>query len=177
MLTQFPSLIRAGLSLRATITASDYPAPEWEVTAHLRGPSTINLTATGDGATHAFAKSAADTSGFAAGRYVVTVRASDGTDTFEIEAGELEIEADVASIAAGHDPRHHAEKVLASIEAVLENRATKDQQSYKINDRELVRTSISELLELRKTYKAEVARLKSNGKHKRLVRRKVRVQY
>jgi predicted lipoprotein len=160
-----------------TITAADYPAPDWTIKAHLRGPAVINLTATGDGDTHVLSEASGVTSGFAPGRYVATVRASDGTDTFEIEAGELEIEADVASIDSAHDPRKHAEKVLAAIEAVLEKRATKDQESYTINGRSLTRTSIADLLELHKTYKAEVAKMKGNSQHKRLVRRKVRVSF
>ncbi|WP_300067739.1 hypothetical protein [uncultured Ruegeria sp.] len=160
-----------------TITAADYPTPDWTIKAHLRGPTVINLTAAGDGDTHIFSEASGETASFAPGRYSVTVRASDGTDTFEIEAGELEIEEDVASIDSAHDPRKHPEKVLAAIEAVLEKRATKDQESYTINGRSLTRTSIADLMELRKTYKAEVAKLKSNGQHKRLVRRKVRVSF
>lgn len=165
------------MSLRAEIVTADYLAPEWEVTALLRGPVSIDLTATGDGETHMFAEDAATTSGYAAGCYAVSVRVSDGTDTFEIEAGEVEILTDVANLGAGHDPRPHAQRVLDAIEAVIERRATKDQQSYTINGRSLVRTSIAELLELRKTYRAEVAMLKGNGRHKRLLRRKVKVAF
>lgn len=176
MATQFPKTIQAGLSFRAEIVAVDYTAPEWTVTALLRGPSSIDLAATGESDTHTFAVPGAQTSAYAAGRYVVSVRVTDGTDVFEIEAGSLEIIGDVAALEVGHDPRGHAERTLAAIEAVIEGRASKDQQSYTINGRTLVRTSIAELLQLRKTYQDEVANLKSGGRHKRLLRRQVKVR-
>ena len=50
----------------------------------------------------------------------------------------------------------HATRVLAAIEAVLERRATKDQESYTIDGRSLSRTPISELLLLRNLYRREV---------------------
>ena len=96
---------------------------------------------------------------------------------FEIEGGTLEILADVSAAGAGFDPRTHAQKVLESIEAVLEGRATKDQQSYKINNRELVRTDIADLLKLRETYRAEVAREAAGGRSRKLLRRQVRVKF
>lgn len=176
-LTQFPKLIQGGISFRATVVSDMYQAPSWSVTAHLRGPASIDITATGTLADHEFTVPAAVTAGYAPGQYAVSVRATDGTDVFEIEAGTLDIVADIAAQAAGHDPRGHAERVLSAIEAVIEGRATKDQNSYKINNRELVRTTIAELLELRKTYRHEVARLKNGGRNKRLLRRQVRVKY
>lgn len=51
----------------------------------------------------------------------------------------------------------HAQKVLAAIEAVLENRATQDQDSLSIGNRQLRRTPIADLLLLRDKYKSEVA--------------------
>lgn len=176
LLTQFPNSIQAGLSLRADVITPDYLAPTWSVSALLRGPSSIDLAATGVGDTHSFTASGATTAGYAAGRYTVSVRVSDGADVFELEAGSAEIIADVAALVAGHDPREHAERVLDAIEAVLEGRASKDQQSYSINDRELVRTPIADLLELRRVYKAEVAKLRGHGPHRRLMRRKVKVK-
>lgn len=175
VLTQFPKSIQAGLSLRAEVEAIDYPAPDWTVTAHLRGPESIDIVATGAAEMHSFAVAGSVTAGYVAGLYTASVRATDGVDVFELESGQVEILADVAALDAGHDPREHAERVLDAIEAVLEGRATKDQQSYTINGRTLVRTSIAELLQLRKTYQDEVAKLKSGGRSRRLLRRQVKV--
>ena len=63
------------------------------------------------------------------------------------EAGALEIVADIAGMTEGHDPRAHAEKVLEAIEAVIEKRATKDQESYTIKNRSLARTGSTPLLQ------------------------------
>lgn len=51
----------------------------------------------------------------------------------------------------------HAQRVLAAIEAVLERRATVDQQSYGIEGRSLARMPIGDLLRFRDRYRAEVA--------------------
>jgi len=134
MLKQFPKSIQAGISFRAEIEATDYPAPAWAVTAYLRGPSSIDITATGELALHSFAVPGSVTADYAPGEYAVSVRTTDGVDVFELETGQVEILADVASLDAGHDPRGHAERVLAAIEAVLEGRATKDQQPTRSTD-------------------------------------------
>jgi len=51
----------------------------------------------------------------------------------------------------------HARRVLTAIEAVIEGRASKDQEEYTIGTRSLKRTPIKDLLVLRDAYKAEVA--------------------
>jgi hypothetical protein len=53
------------------------------------------------------------------------------------------------------EQRTHAKRVLDAIEAVLENRANLDQQSYTVEGKRLDRTPISELLKLRREYQAE----------------------
>lgn len=176
VLSQFPKFIQAGISFRAEVVASDHPAPEWSISALLRGPSSIDIVADGDADTHTFSVPGSETATYQAGQYAVSVRATNGSDVFELEGGSVEILGDVATLEAGHDPRGHSERVLAAIEAVIEGRASKDQQSYTINGRTLVRTSIAELLQLRKTYQDEVAKLNSGGRHKRLLRRQVKVR-
>ena len=51
------------------------------------------------------------------------------------------------------------QKVLDAIEAVLENRATLEQEQYQINNRSLKRRSSGELLKLRDHYRAELSRM------------------
>lgn len=177
MLQQFPTSITAGLNLRADVGTTDYPAPEWELLAILRGPAQIDLTAVAYGDVHQFVETAATTAGWLAGRYAVSIRATLGDDVYEVEAGDLVVSADLSVVTGTHDTRGHAQRTLDAIEAVIEGRASKDQDSYKINGRELVRTNIADLLALRKTYKAEVAAMSSNGRHKRLMRRQVRVRF
>lgn len=71
--------------------------------------------------------------------------------------GEIQILADPAARAQGYDGRGHARKVLDAIEAVLEGRASKDQEEYAIAGRSLKRTPIEQLLVLRDRYRTEVA--------------------
>lgn len=71
--------------------------------------------------------------------------------------GELRVRANPAQAAQGYDQRSHARKVLEAIEAVLEKRATLDQEEYSINGRSLKRTPTAELLRLRRVYAGEVA--------------------
>ena len=68
---------------------------------------------------------------------------------------------DIAQLAAGHDARSHVQRVLDAIEAVLEKRATLDQEQYRINNRELRRTPIADLLKLRDRYRMELQRAKA----------------
>lgn len=176
VLSQFPKSIQAGVSFRVEIVAPDYPIPGWQMYALLRGPAALRLDASGEDTLHVFAVPGSQTSEFVPGKYAISVRVTDGTDVFEVESGPLSIIGDIAKFSSGHDPRGHAERVLSAIEAVIEGRASKDQQSYTINGRTLVRTSIAELLQLRETYRAEVAKMNSGGRHKRLLRRKVKVR-
>ena len=53
------------------------------------------------------------------------------------------------------DVRTHAKKVLDSIQAVIENRATVDQSSFTIAGRSLSRMTIEELFMVRDRYRAE----------------------
>lgn len=177
MLQNFPTSITAGLSLKCEVVTDDYPAPDWELTAILRGPASIDLTAVVSGTAHVFAETAATTGAWQPGLYAVSVRATSGDDVHEVEAGQVTIAADLVAIQEDHDPRGHAQRTLAAIEAVIEGRATRDQQSYTINGRTLVRTSIADLLMLRDRYKKEVAELNSGGRHKKLVRRQVKVRF
>ena len=177
MLQNFPTSITAGLSLKCEVVTEDYPAPDWELTAILRGPALINLTAVASGTRHMFSETAATTGAWQPGLYAVSVRAKSGDDVHEVEAGQVTIAADLVGIQETHDPRGHAQRTLAAIEVVIEGRATRDQQSYTINGRTLVRTSIADLLMLRDRYKKEVAEFKSGGRHKKLVRRQVKVRF
>jgi hypothetical protein len=177
MLQNFPTSITAGLSLKCEVITEDYPAPDWELTAILRGPASIDMAAVASGTGHMFSETAATTGAWEPGLYAASVRATFGDHIHEVEAGQVTIAVDLVSIQEGYDPRGHAQRTLAAIEAVIEGRASKDQQSYTINGRTLVRTSVADLLMLRDRYKKEVAALNSGGRHKKLVRRQVKVRF
>ena len=157
----FPSKITAGITLDVDVALTAYPATDWTLTAYIKGPQAITLTAVKTGSLHTFSATAAVTATWTAGDYWYSIRATDGTDIVEIESSTLAIGDDLGASLTSYDGRKHAERVLEAIEAVIEGRATSDQQSYKINNREIVRIPIADLLRWRDKYRAEVSMIKS----------------
>lgn len=160
-MTIFPASISAGLTFDNTAILTAYPAPDWALSAAIRGPSVIDLAAETVDTNHRFLVSAAETAEWTPGVYSYSVRATRDGDVVEVEEGQITIKPNMAALEAGHDGRHHVQKVLDNIEAVLEKRATIDQEHYKINNRELWRTPIADLLVLRDRYRSELRRMNS----------------
>lgn len=161
MTAGIPESITAGTTLAFSLALTAYPAPDWSLTLVLRGGQSIDLSSVPDAALHTFAVSAADTGAWLPGDYWYSLRATRGADVHEIDSGSLTVKPDLTALTEVYDGRVHAERVLESIEAVIEGRASKDQDSYRINNRELRRTPISQLLKLRDIYRNEVRRLKA----------------
>lgn len=146
-----PKSITAGVNFLATATLPAF-GDGWELFLYLRGVQAIDLASTRSGSTYTFEATPAETSAWAAGAYAYTIRATDGADVVEVESGRLSIIPDLVSAGPGYDPRSEYRKVLEAIEAVLAKRATLDQERYRINNRELYRTPIRDLLALRDRY-------------------------
>lgn len=172
-----PDSISAGLTLDISATLTAYPAPGWALSVILRGPQSIDLDATADGNQHRIHASATTTAAWAPGDYWFSVRVTDGTDVFQVDEGTLTVKPDLAAVAESYDGRGHVQRVLDAIEAVIQGRATKDQQRYRINNRELERTPIGELLKLRSTYREELRRQKAAEKGQSLLGRPVKVRF
>lgn len=179
----FPSQLKAGLTFDQLVTVlTQYPAPAWELRAYLRGPSQIDLVAEAEGTKHRWHETATDSATWAPGHYTYTVRVFDGSgDAFEVDSGSTQIAPDLASIDAPYDGRSHARKVLDAIEAVLEKRATKDQERYTIefngSRRELWRTPIADLMAMRGSYQAQVRAEETKAKGGSLFGVAVRVRF
>lgn len=154
----FPTEASAGLNFRAALDLPGYPAQAWTVQAVIRGPAVIDLTAAGSGTVHTFDVPAATTASWKPGIYWYSLRAGNATDVFELATGQLHVRADLSQAAAGYDGRSPNEVALAAINAVLSRRATMDQERYTINNRELWRTPIPDLLKLKAHYTVLVRR-------------------
>lgn len=141
----------------------------------LRGPKSINVTADKDGDDYVLRAPAGVTATWPAGTYVYSLRALNGSEAYEMATGQITILPDLASAGDGYDSLTHAQRVLAAIEAVLEKRATMDQERYRINNRELYRTPIPDLFKMRDLYRLEVAREQAAACGKNPFGRKVRV--
>lgn len=166
----FPGKITAGLNFTAEITATDYTAPLWQVYCILRGPGVVNIAAQSEGPTHRFSATGAETAEWAPGLYAGSIRADDGAgNVHEISSGTIQIVPDLAQIETPHDARSENVIALEAISAVLSNRATLDQQRYRINNRELWREPISELMRLEAFYRVRVNREKSGNRAGRLI--------
>lgn len=160
MACNLPDTISAGLTLDRRLNFTAYPAPDWTVTIVLRGASSINLECTADGRQHRLRVEAAETSQWDAGDYWYSVRATNGADVVEVEQGHIRVMPDLSGAAEGFDGRSQAQTALEAIDAVLAKRATRDQERYRINNRELYRTPIADLIRLRSYYAELVAREK-----------------
>ncbi|AZB63871.1 hypothetical protein EBL87_09030 [Cereibacter sphaeroides] len=159
-----PSTLRAGETITIPVTLTALPPPDWSLTLILRGPDQIDLVSAPDGAAHTFSAAAAITSEWAAGKYWWSLRATMGTTVVIVEEGQLVVLGDLALVAGPHDGSSHAERVLRAIEAVIEGRASIDQQKYTIAGRELWRTPVADLLLLRSRYRDEVRREQQAGR-------------
>ncbi len=152
-----PTTAIAGDTWEWTKDFTDYPASTWTLTYYARSrEGEFNFNATADGDTHAVTVAAATTAAYKAGRYGWTAVVTSGTERHTVGAGHLVVTPDPANTGAGHDPRSHARKTLEAIEAVIEGRATMDQQRYTIGGRSLDRTPLKDLLEFRTQYRALV---------------------
>lgn len=172
-----PQRISAGVTFENAVVLTAYPATAWALNVSLRGPGSIDIAGIPEGDTHRLNVSAAATSEWVPGHYWYSARVSDGEGVIlEVETGEVIIDPDLASVEPGFDGTTHAQRVLAAIEAVLEKRATRDQERYSINNRELWRTSIPDLLLLRDRYRAQV-KMESKAKRGDLFGTAVRVRF
>lgn len=154
-----------------------YPAPDWALKAHLRGPAQIDLNATPDGTGHKFAADAAATASWTPGTYWFSLRAIKGGDVIEAAKGQLEVLPDLTAVAAPYDGRTQNEIALASIKAVLAKKATQDQMRYTINNRELWRTPVADLLKLHAFYVAAVRREKASKSGRTTFGRQIHVRF
>lgn len=176
MAEYIPSKLTAGTTIDLIVTLTAYQAPEWTVQLVLRGPGQIDLAAAPDGTAHRLTVAAADSAQWLAGQYAYSLRATNGDAVIEVDAGTTTVVGDLAAIDGVHDSHGHVERVLAAIEATIEQRATKDQERYRINNRELWRTPIGELFKLRDHYRAELRRLKASRRGNDLLGRRVLVR-
>ena len=155
--TTEPTELRAGDTWKWTRSLSDYPASIWTLTYVLVQAAvqkSITASASGDDFSVSVAK--ATTAAYAEGLWSWVAQVANGTERYTVDSGSINVLPDLATKSTGYDARTHARIVLDAIEAVIENRASKDQERYMIAGRELWRTPIPMLLKLRQTYRAEV---------------------
>lgn len=155
-----PLSFESGLTVKWTKDLSeDYPADDgWSLQYNFinsSGKFTVNAVA--DGKQFSNTISAATSAAISSGIYQWTARVTKDGEVYQVGTGHCEVLKNLAVLTAT-EVRTHVKKVLDAIEAIIENRASKDQMGYTIEGRTLERTPIPDLLTLRAKYKAEYER-------------------
>ena len=157
--TTEPVEIRAGLTWAWTRDLADYPASTWTLKYWFKqlaaAGAKFSITAAASGSQHSVSVAAATTAAYTAGDYSWAAVVTSGSEVYEVDSGTTKI-LPVYNTDTAVDDRSHARIVLAAIEAVIENRATLDQQEYTIGTRSLKRMTVNELMTFRDKYRAEV---------------------
>lgn len=155
------SRIIAGDTLQFSTTVPDYPATAGYVLTYrlvpIAGGAAITMTSTASGDDYAFSVAAAATAAWTPGEYSWHATLALGGARYTLGEGRITIKPNPATLTVGTDTRSHAKRMLLAIEAVLENRATKDQQAYTVGDISITRIPVERLMALRDQYRAELA--------------------
>lgn len=160
--TNEPSQLRAGdtWQWRREDLAGDYPASAWTLTYRFKNAAGgFEVVASADGDHFAVTVAANVTTGYAAGSYAWAAQVSKSGEKYTVDSGTLEVLADLFSGTAttASDQRSHNQIALDAVRAVMEGRASKDQQEYAIAGRKLVLTPMADLIKLLNFYEARVA--------------------
>jgi hypothetical protein len=151
----------AGDTLDFSTTVTNYPASDGYTLKYRLVPrvagTPIDLTATTDtdGVSYRVQASPIVTSSWTAGEYDWFSWVEKVGARYSVGNGQTVIQPNPA-VASTSDRRSHAQKTLDAIEAVIEGRASLDQQEYTIGNRQLKRTPLADLMELRKYYQSLV---------------------
>lgn len=159
--TNEPRQLRAGdtWEWRREDLAADYPAPTWTLTYRFKNAAGgFEIVASASGSFFAVTHAAATTATIAAGTYDWAAQVSSGAFKYTVDSGTLEVLPNLFSgtASAASDQRTHNRKTLDAIKAVIEGRATVDQQEYTIAGRSLKRTPMADLLMLLNFYETRV---------------------
>ncbi|HFH4653102.1 hypothetical protein [Pseudomonas aeruginosa] len=155
-----PTQLHAGDSVAWSRDVPAFPASDgWVLRYVLSGPARYELEAIA-GVPYRVEVAASVSAGWAPGVYrwvALAVRGEGERQT--VATGLLEISPNLET-ADPVDARSHAARMLALIEAALEKRIPKDQQSYEIDGMRLDRIPIERLEALRMKYRREIQREK-----------------
>lgn len=157
-LSALPAAFLAGTTVKYTRSLADYPATGgWTLKLALAGPAAFSKDAAASGADHAVELTATDTV-LAPGVYQWSEQVRNGAGViYEVASGTVVIRANPGS-ATGASQQSWAEKTLAVVEAAIAGTLAGGLQSYQIHGRAVNRIPLEDLLKLRNTLRAQVAR-------------------
>jgi len=144
--------------------SGDYPVDSYTATYVARitggGNTEIQITGTAYNNSFLFTADSDTTSAFVAGYYHFQLEIVRNSDSERVVVSRGAITAIVDLDSGGADPRTHAEIMLTKIESLLQGKADSDVANYSIQGRSITKLGLTELLEWRDYYDAEVSRQK-----------------
>lgn len=154
--TKEPDQVRAGDTIKWEKDLADYPADDsWVLKYAFRGNSaTIDITASASGKKHTVTISAATSASYDTGVFDVLGWVEKSSERYTVYSGTIEVLADLEAAGSSYDGRTHVKKTLDAIEAVLENRATKEILESTIEGVQIKRIPHEELMAMRGRYLA-----------------------
>jgi uncharacterized transporter YbjL len=139
-----------------TVTGLPIDSAAYTLATSFRGSGgSLDVTATTSGTEWSSTITAVQSAALPAGVYQWASYASKAGVRLTLYSGTITITANLAAANSTFEARSHNRKMLDAIEAMLESRATKEQQEYTIGTRSLKYIPILELLQLRESYKRE----------------------
>lgn len=177
-----PTQFTAGDTVKFTRSHPDYlPSNGWAMAYTLIGKggriSDVAGVVAGDGFEFTF--SSEQTANLDRGEYRLIGRVSRDPEKFTIYNGELDVHQNLFDAASETDVRHRLKVRLEAIEAVMDRRATTDQQYLAIGGRTLQKMAYSELRELRNETRRELFSLENREgiRNGRANKRKIKVRF
>jgi hypothetical protein len=157
-----PTKFAAGDRVQWKRTLATYPVSEgWTLTYYLRGnfaEGVEDIAAATDGNDYSVDLLPAVTAEFIPGVYHYQAFVAKSGDRKLVAWGKIEVTPNFTELSQPYDGRTHARRCLDSINAVLEGRATHDQQRYVMQavGRSVDKMPIADLLKFRDYFLAEV---------------------
>lgn len=163
-----PTVIQAGDTLLWSRSFPDYPpSAGWTLKYAFRGVGSFDISAEDDGSGNGYIVLVpAATSAVAAGLYEWVAWVENTADPVEkhsVASGRVIVRPQLSTTAAG-TRQQHAERMVALIEAQLEQLAASPVETYTIEQQTTVRRKMLELEGTRARYKAELRRLNNRGR-------------
>ena len=152
-----------GDTLSLTKSLTDYPANAgWTLNYRLMlragTGAEITFASQADGAAHQITVAKATTAAWAAGTYTWASWVTDGTSSYSIGRGTVQLLNDPRTNPTPLDLRSNAEQGLDNVRLMMAGRANSDVLKYQINGRSLEHYPMSELISL----ESQLARLVAN---------------
>jgi hypothetical protein len=154
VLNTVPTEMTAGTTQEWSMSLAHTPADGYTATINIANADGDDLSkaavASDDNQSFDFTLTPTDTDAFATGVYFYQVVTSKSGEKHLETSGQISMHALIGN--AAYDGRSFAKKIIDAIDALVLNRATIDQQSYQIGNRQLSRIPLIELRQIRKDY-------------------------